>query len=461
MAKWVQPALDYIPQWLAFQMRQSEQPGCIVAIAHKDRIVLEEAFGYADLVKKTPLTPRHRFRVASHSKSFTAAGIMKLREQGRLQLDDRVGRYVKDLHRKVADVTIAQLLSHSAGIVRDGPDNGQFLDRRPFFNATELKAHLKAAPVIAPNTRFKYSNHGYGLLGLLIEAITNEPYQTWVKREIIDAAGLDETVPDVPLPRGTPLAGGHSMTLPLGRRVVIPGDYPTHAIAPAAGFVSTARDLVQYFSQLSPDAKKSVLAPESRREMVRKHWRNPDSSFESHYGLGIISGSVGGWEWFGHSGGFQGYITRTCVLPEQEVTVSVLTNAIDGLAHFWLDGVMHILRAFARHGAPVRRVRHWTGRWWVLWGAADLVPMGNKVIVASPALFNPFLHASELEVQNHTEGHITLGNDYASHGEPARLIRNRRGDILKVWLGGWQLLPEERVAKEMEARYTKRRKALG
>src|SRR5438445_13866893 len=77
MDRWLTAALDYIPSWLEFQMRQSEQPGCAIAIAQRGRIVLERAFGHADLVAGTKLTPRHRFRVASHSKSFTASGIMK------------------------------------------------------------------------------------------------------------------------------------------------------------------------------------------------------------------------------------------------------------------------------------------------------------------------------------------------------------------------------------------------
>jgi CubicO group peptidase (beta-lactamase class C family) len=457
MVKWLKPALDYIPQWVEFQMRQHEQPGCVVAVAHKGRIVLEEAFGHADMVKGTPITPRHRFRVASHSKSFTAAGIMRLRERDKLRLDDRVGRYVNGLHPTVAQVTIAQVLSHSAGIVRDGPDSGQFLDRRPFLDAKELRAQLTAAPAIEPNTRFKYSNHGYGLVGFIIEAVTGEPYLSWIKREIVDAAGLDETFPDVPLPKGTPLACGHSSKLPLGRRVVIPGDYPTHAIAPAGGFVSTARDLVRYFSQLSPNAKRSVLSVDSRREIIRRQWRDPYSSIERYYGLGIISGSLGGWDWFGHAGGLQGYISRTSVLPDQELALSVLTNAVDGLAHFWLDGAIHILRAFAQNGAPLRNVSGWAGRWWTLWGAIDLVPMGSKVMVASPASFNPFMDASELEVRSRNDGRIVVAGGYASHGEPVRLIRNSRGDILEVWLGGTGFLPEAKVAKEMESRYEKRR----
>ena len=219
MQAWLKSALDYVPQWLGFQMRMSEQPGCIVAIAHRGRVVLEQAWGSADLATGEPLTPRHRFRVASHSKSFTAAGILKLRERGRLKLDEPVGPYVEGLHPAVARTTIAQLLSHSAGLIRDGHDAGQFVDRRPFLDGGELMAALGEAPVIEPNSRFKYSNLGYGLLGRVIEAITGDPYAAWIRREIVDAAGLEETVPDMPLDDGVPFARGHTGRLVVGRRL--------------------------------------------------------------------------------------------------------------------------------------------------------------------------------------------------------------------------------------------------
>ncbi|HWM43564.1 MAG TPA: serine hydrolase domain-containing protein [Burkholderiales bacterium] len=451
-AAWLKAALDYLPRWLEFQMRLHQQPGCAVAIVHRGRIVLEAAFGYADAVKRTPLTPRHLFRVASHSKSFTAAGIMKLREQKRLRLGDAVGRYVGGLHPALARATLAELLSHTGGVVRDGPDAGQFVDRRPFLTAAELRAQLQAPPVLRRNTRFKYSNHGYGLLGLVIEALGGEPYGSWIRREIIEAAGLEETFPDAPLPKGVRLASGHSGRLPLGRRVVIPGGYSTHAIAPAGGFTGSARDIARFFAQLAPRAKRSVLSSASRREMIRRRWRDPHSSFERYYGLGIISGSAGdkmsGWDWFGHSGGLQGYITRTAVLPRQDLALAVFTNSIDGLAHWWLDGAIHILRAFARHGAPARGLRDWSGRWWTLWNAIDLVPTASKVLVATPALFNPFMDAPQLK-----RGRIVLASGYASHGEPARLVRDRRGAVAEVWLGGTRYLPDARVRREMQARY--------
>jgi CubicO group peptidase (beta-lactamase class C family) len=454
---WLPPAMSYIRSWIEFQLRASQRPGCIVAIAHRGKVVAEYAFGHANLAIGEKLTPRHRFRIASHSKSFTAAGIMKLREQGKLRLDDSVGQYVRGLHPQVAAATIAQVLSHGAGLTRDGADAGQFADRRPYLGPKELTAELRLPLAIEPNTRLKYSNHGYGLIGLVIEAITAEPYRGWIEREIVEAAGLRETKPDMPLAKGVPFARGHTAPLPMDRRLVIPGDNLTHAIAPAAGFVSTAADVARFFAQLAPKAKRSVLSVGSRREMIRKHWRNPDASLEGYYGLGIMSGTAAGWDWFGHSGGFQGYISQTCVIPACDLTITILTNSADGWAGFWLVGAMQILRAFASRGAPKRRVRDWTGRWWSLWGAVDLVPIGNLVVVANPHLLNPFMDASEIEVTGRDTGRISLATGYASHGQAVRRIRNKSGRVTDIWLAGGNLKPEKILAAEMARRYGSRK----
>jgi CubicO group peptidase (beta-lactamase class C family) len=453
MYDWLQPALDYIPHWLEYQMRESDQPGCVIAVVHEGRAVLERAFGVADIAGGAPLAPRHRFRVASHSKSFTAAGIMKLREQRKLGLDDRAGQYVQGLHPLIAEATIAQLLSHSAGIIRDGTDSGQWQDARPFLDEAELRADLAAAPIIEPTTRFKYSNHGYGLAGLVIEAVTGERYRHWIRREIIEPAGLEETDPDMPIGGSVPVARGHSGKLPLGRRVVVPGNNPTNAMAPATGFVSTATDLARFFAQLDPAAAESILSAASRREMVRSQWRYPHSSIERYYGLGISTGKTDEWEWFGHGGAFQGFATRTAVLPGRSLAVSLATNGMDGLADRWLDGVIHILATFAQHGAPRNEVRGWTGRWWSLWGAFDLVPMGEKVIVAAPFLAKAFTDASEISVTDEDSGRFSLASGLARHGESVRRVRGPNGRVAEVHMGGTRLLPEDKAAAELETRY--------
>jgi len=453
MTDWTKAALAYIPEWLDHQMKLSEQPGCVIAIAHRGRVVVERAFGHADVVAGQKMTPRHRFRVASHSKSFTTAAVMKLREQGRLRLDDPVGRYVDGLHPDVAGATLAQVLSHSAGLVRDGLDAGQWQNLRPFANERELRAALAVHPVIAAGTRLKYSNHGFGLIGLVIQAVTGEAYGTWVAREIVAASGLKETEPDMPLSRSAPMVKGHSGRQPLGRRVIIPGDNPTLALAPATGFVSTAADLAHFFASLDPAAKRSVLSPASRREMVRRHWHDAHSTVERHYGLGIMIGKVGDWECFGHGGGFQSCISRTIVLPGRDLSVSILTNAVDGWANAWSDGVVHILRRFAAGGAPSSKTRDWAGRWWSLWRPADLVPFSDHVAVASPGLIDPFMDATEITVTARDAGTIRLASGFASHGEGARLVRGRNGKVREIWIAGEKMVSEATARAALKRKY--------
>jgi len=456
---WLKPALDYIPQWIDFQMEAWQRPGCVIAIAQNGKVILEQAFGVSNLETGEKLTARHRFRVASHSKSYTAAGVLKLREQGKLKLDDTVGQYLPGkLNAKTARVTLQQLLSHSAGLRRDGKDDGYFADRRAFPQIDEILRDLADGPLITPNTRFKYSNHGYALLGAIIEQITGKSYADWITAEVLEPLGLTETLPDMPVRRGAlPKPGlmyGHSGRLLLGRRVVIPCDQPLNALAPVGGFVGTASDLVRFYHALSPAAKRSILSVESRREMIRRQWSVPHSSMGGEYGLGVIVGRYNGWDWFGHTGGLQGFISRAICVPSQNLSIAVLCNSLDGLNGPWVDGILHILQTFAQRGVPTRRLRDWRGRWWGLWGACDLVPMGNRVLMAGPGFFTPFQDAAEIEVTGRNAGRIVLANGYGSHGEDVWLKRNSQGRVTEFW--GMQ--SRAKAAAEITKRYGSKRK---
>jgi CubicO group peptidase (beta-lactamase class C family) len=449
---WLPHAIAYVADWLGFQMRVSELPGSVLAVAHRGKLAYERAYGVADVETGEALTPRHRFRVASHSKTFTSVGVMKLRDQRRLRLDDPVGMHVPDLHEGIAGVTVAQLLAHSGGVIRDGVDAGHWLERQPFLDAAGLDAELARPLVLAPNERFKYSNIGFGLLGKLIASVAGEPYNNWIAREIVAAAGLAETAPDMPI-EGGPLARGHGLKLPLGRRPVFDGETPTHALASATGFVSTAADLARFFGQLSPGAAQSVLSAESRREMSRRQWRTPHAVQERYYGLGTTSGEVEQRPWFGHIGVFPGYVTRTAVAPEWELAISIVTNANDGLANQWIDGALHVMNAFAQNGAPEAAVAGWTGRWWSHWGPLDLVPMGDKVVAAVPATLTPFADASEISVTDRLLGRVAVANGYENFGEAVRRVADASGEITSVWFGGLQLAREADLAAELAQRH--------
>jgi hypothetical protein len=91
-------------------------------------------------------------------------------------------------------------------------------------------------------------------------------------------------------------------------------------------------------------------------------------------------------------------------------------------------------------------------------GTADLVPAGDKVLVASPGFFAPFDHASELEITGRDTARIALAGGYASHGEPVRRVRDKAGRVTSVWFAGAKMLPERALAREMASRYDKPRR---
>jgi hypothetical protein len=191
--------------------------------------------------------------------------------------------------------------------------------------------------------------------------------------------------------------------------------------------------------------------------MTRHHWRIPQSH-DAYYGLGVTAGTAAGWDWFGHVGAFQGYVSRTAVLPACEVAITILSNCLDGAAPYWIDGAIQILRIFESRGKPDRRLRDWNGRWWTMWGAIDLVPLGQRVLVANPHFNNPFMDAAEIEVTGRDTGQFASATGDASYGEPVRRVRNARGKVSDIWLAGINVKPEQVVAREIERKYAKPRR---
>jgi hypothetical protein len=186
--------------------------------------------------------------------------------------------------------------------------------------------------------------------------------------------------------------------------------------------------------------------------MSRSQWEDKWSVFPAKYGLGTASGSFDGWDWFGHNGGFPGHITRTAVVPGQRLSISCLSNAADGMGPIWADGALAILKRFADEGAPDPQLADWRGRWWS-GGALDLLPVGQKVLVATPGLANPIARAPELTVGAPDEATISQASAFASYGEPVRLVRGPDGAVQAVMLAGTRMVSEAELAAEFVARY--------
>lgn len=451
MSEWLKPALTYAQSWLDFQVRQADLPGLQFAVRQWGEIVAARAYGKPAASASEALSNEHVFRVASHSKTFTAAAVMKLVDAGKLRLDDRADAYVDGLHPVIGAATLRQLLSHTAGVVRDGEDAAYWQLRRPFLDARELRAALKNPPIIEANTRLKYTNHGFGLLGLIVERVTGESYDAWVAREIVSGAGLERTWPDVP-PMSAMLARGHGIRALLGTRIENTLRVPTGALAAATGFSSTASELTKFFWQLAPDAETPWLSKAARHEMTRRHWRVPDQSAERYYGLGTIQGGEGDWAWFGHSGSFPGCFSHTVVLERLGISLSLIVNSVEVSPLILAEGVIAILRAYREGGAPSSVTTNWSGRWWTKWAAFDLVPMRDKVLVTSPALANPIVDAIELTAFEGDAARISKASGFLSYGESARLVRDASGAAAELRLGAGRWLPEAALKAEAGAR---------
>lgn len=140
-------------------------------------------------------------------------------------------------------------------------------------------------------------------------------------------------------------------------------------------------------------------------------------------------------------------------MPEQDIAISILTNAIDGLANVWFESVIHILKTIHDLGAPVSETAHWHGRWRTLWGPLDLVPGKGKTLVAMPSQLTPFLDATEPSPSGIDEAVVTSAQAFGDLGEACRLIRNPAGLIEEIRIGSKHLVTEDAIKSEVQHRY--------
>lgn len=415
-------AAAYVSRWIAYRQFTQWVPGVVFALAHDGRKLAEGAAGAANLETDEPMTVEHRFRIASHSKMYTAVAVMRLVEDGRLRLDDTAGTYVDGLADDVAHVTLRELLSHGAGVVRDGDDAGFWEGGRDFPGPADLAAMLAGPRVVPRNTRFKYSNVGYALLGRVIESVTGASYSSHLAAAVLQPLGLADTTPDLTDEVADRMASGHSSSRGRQDRRVLPG-MPARAYAPAAGVCSTARDLVRFGGALCYGVD-GVLGEESKRELLHVQWQQPEDKAQ-HYGLGFAAHDVGDRRVFGHGGGYTGYITATRFDPVDRLVVVVLTNAIDGPAAEWATGVVKLVDLAQRVGAEpggveADRADAFVGRFRGLWTTIDLVRFGRHLVAIDPEQPDPTNGMIRLDPAD--DGYV-IGEcpGASSYGEPVSL----------------------------------------
>jgi D-alanyl-D-alanine carboxypeptidase len=325
----VQGALRLFTAWLEGQMLYRHLPGVAVGVVADQDLVWSAGFGFADTAARVPITPQTKFRMASHSKLFTATAVMQLREQGKLRLDDPVSKYLPWFQVKAAapddpPITIEELLTHSSGLPREA---GSHWTTFEFPTTEELRGLMaeRQAP-FSPDVRWKYSNLAYSVAGMVIEAVSGQRWADYVQQHIYAPLGMTSSSVDADVPG---LAVGYSRLMPDNSRGTNPF-IDARGMAAATGITSTVEDMARFASaqfRAGPRGGSRILSTGSLRDMHRV--RVLETNWTQGNAIGFAVRRERDKVYVQHGGSYPGYQTTTMLQLEPKVAVIVLTNADD------------------------------------------------------------------------------------------------------------------------------------
>jgi CubicO group peptidase (beta-lactamase class C family) len=303
-------------------------PGVSVAVGLGGDLVWAEGFGFADLDKRVPVAPHHRFRIGTASIALTSAAVGLLLEQQRLGLDDEVQKYVPEFPQKQWPVTLRQLMGHVAGIGNDSGDEGPLFGQACDRPVDALPAFAEAALRFEPGTQYRYSSYGWILVSAAVEAAAGRPFLAFMREQIFDPLGMRDTradsvtkeIEDVStfyFPRfaADPRYGPESVR-----------DIDLSCYAGASVYLSTPADLVRF--GLAMNSGK-LLQP-ATVQLLQTSQRLP-SGEETGYGLGwdreavTLTGEA--TQAVGHDGDvLGGPVASLTTFPDRGIVVAVVSN---------------------------------------------------------------------------------------------------------------------------------------
>ncbi|WOJ97985.1 serine hydrolase domain-containing protein [Congregibacter brevis] len=384
----VQASIRLFSAWLEGQIAQRELPGIVVGLVKGDDLIWSKGFGYADLSNKRPMTDDTRFRMASHSKLFTATAIMQLREKGLLRLDDPVSDYLPWFEFKTATaddpaVTVEHLLTHSSGLPREA---GTHWSDYEFPTKKELQALLpERQAAFSPEVRWKYSNLAYALAGMIVETVSGQSWPAYLQDNIFDPLAMSASSVDAEDPQ---LATGYGRRIPNQEREVMPF-VDARSMSSATGLTSTIEDMAAFVSaqfREGPRGDNRILSTASLREMHRV--RMLENDWTRGQGIGFSVMRVGDKLQVGHGGGYPGYTTHTRIQLDDEIGAIVLTNTLDSYPSQLSAQLMETVGTAVAKATKTDSEKRWDPEWARFagiyrspWGDFQVVEMNEELVL--------------------------------------------------------------------------------
>lgn len=316
-------------------------PGLEVAVAINGEMIWSEGVGFADLEQKVPVTTATRFRLGSVSKVLTIAAVARLYEQGRLDIDAPIQKYVPTFPQKEYPITTRQLAGHLAGI-RHYKDADRALDFKHFESVLESLSVFQDDPLLhQPGTKYLYSSFGYNLLSAVVEGASGKDFLTYMKTEIFQPLRMSNTTFDQ---RQALISDRTSFYERAKEAQIMNAPYvdPSYKWA-SGGLLSTAEDLVHFGSA---HLQSSFLKPDTLNLLFTSQ-KTTDGK-ETGVGLGWRIGK----DWRGrrvlhHAGSITGGRAVLILYPESGLVIALLSNLSNEPAGVELTGQL-IAESFLR-----------------------------------------------------------------------------------------------------------------
>jgi D-alanyl-D-alanine carboxypeptidase len=300
-------------------LTRSGVPSASIAVVKDGQIVYVKAYGDARLEPKTAATSQMRYSIGSISKQFTAAAILLLQEQGKLSLDDKVGKYVPDLTR-ANEVTIRQLLSHTSGYQDYWPQDYVMKPMLEPTSAQKIMDTWAKKPLdFEPGTKWQYSNTNFVIAGVIIEKVAHMPMLQFLQQKIFAPLGMTSVL-NIDQEKLTESDPTGYLRYALGPLRPSPKEGKGWLFA-AGELAMRAEDLAKWDLSI---IDQKVLKPASYRdlgtEIVLKN------GVGTQYGLGVNVGAQGSHRFLSHGGEVSGFTAQNMVFPDDRVAIVALTN---------------------------------------------------------------------------------------------------------------------------------------
>jgi serine beta-lactamase-like protein LACTB len=294
-------------------------PGFSIAIAVGGKIVWSEGFGFADLENRVEARPSTRYRIGSLSKLLTVSAVAQLYEQGRLDLDAPVQRYVPSFPKKDQGITTRQLAGHLAGIKQYARD--EYINLQRYATVADgLKIFQDSALLHPPGSKYSYSSYGYNLLAAVIEGASGQSFLTYIREKVFGPLKMESTMPDENariIPHRTRFYSADSN----GQLVNAPYTDNSDRWG-AGGFLSSVEDLVRF---ASAHLRDGFLKAETRALMFTS--QKTTNGKETNVGLGWRIGKDSkGRRILHHGGDSIGGRAYLLMYPDKDVAVVMLAN---------------------------------------------------------------------------------------------------------------------------------------